>query len=84
MQSQVLFEIYLLGETITGTQSGAIHSNILIPDENLILDCEKEEMGIIEKIEGTWLSSLKDDCKVITTNSVLISIKHLTSVNLRD
>jgi hypothetical protein len=63
------------------------HKNVWVystNQENLVLDCEKEKAGLTIKIEGTGLLSLREDCRAITTNSVLIPIKHITSVNLID
>lgn len=41
-------------------------------------------MGATIKIESLELLTLRDDCRIITTNSVLILIEHLTSINVMD
>lgn len=49
-----------------------------------MLDCEKKKKGLTIQLEGTGLLTLREGCREITINSILIPNKHLISKILID
>ncbi|XP_050528567.1 uncharacterized protein LOC126898514 [Daktulosphaira vitifoliae] len=52
--------------------------------ENIIVNCDEREVGLNTLLVGTGMISLRDDCKAITANSVLMPIKSFTSSRYED
>jgi len=50
----------------------------------LIIDCEKEINPLTVEVRGIGLLSLREDCKGITSNSVLVPSKKIISLNYVD
>lgn len=47
--------------------------------ENVILDCEEAKSSIKLNLTGTGIISIREDCRIFTSDSVLIPIKHLST-----
>jgi hypothetical protein len=51
----------------------------VVQNEDILLTCNQETISEMKELKGTELISIKENCKVYTTNELLLSERHVAS-----